>query len=159
MRRLVTPREKVAINPAASGALPFGLGRETILPPGSRTEPFAVLQGFKPRNRDHGLLGMSKVWILPEGRRQSSRGPQKMLVVGVGDLSNGEQQHIHPDAVHRSLVVLSAFRAHPEPALRDAAEGGLEFRPIYSRPVVSRCHVLLSRIAHLEQPVMNHEGF
>src|SRR5437899_7166225 len=92
---------------------------------GNRTEPFTVLQGFKPRNCNYGLLGVSKVWILPEGRRQSSRGTQKMLVVGVGNLSSGEQERVHPNAVHRSLVVLSSFRAHPEPALRDADEGGL----------------------------------
>src|ERR1700739_1593851 len=70
---------------------------------------------------------MIEVRIAPKWWGLKSRGAEEALIFGVGHLAGGEQICIHPDAVHRLLVVLTRVASHEEPACRNSNERGNKF--------------------------------
>ena len=92
--------------------------------------------GLEPGDTGDGMLGIAKIFLVPEWRRVRSGGAQEMCVLGIGDWSGGKLEGVNPDAVGRALAILTAGRAHEEPGggnrnqLRlDAGRGvGLEVR-------------------------------
>src|SRR4030088_1266187 len=100
---------------SASRAFPLGLGRQAELSAGACAKPLAVADCLVPRHSGYGLLGMVEGGVAPERRWGQRRDVvQEAPVVGVGDLTGGEQKLVNPDAVYGLLVVLSSVAAHEE---------------------------------------------
>ena len=114
---------------SASRALPLGLSRQAKFSSGACAEPLAVADCLVPRHSHHGLLGVVECRIPPERwRRQRRCGlPQKMPVVGIGDLARGEQKFVNPDAMYGLFVLLPGIATHEEPSRGDADERGNVF--------------------------------
>src|SRR5580700_8208799 len=68
MWSIVAPGELLLLEAATGGALPFCLCGQAVGAASLRTQPLAVTNRFKPGDSGHGLLGVVKVWILPERR-------------------------------------------------------------------------------------------
>src|SRR5690349_8651310 len=65
------------------------------------------------------MVGATESRFLPIRRRLASGITQKKIVLRVGDLGGRQLEHIHPNAVHRLLHILTDIAAHGKPAFRD----------------------------------------
>jgi hypothetical protein len=83
-------------------------------------QPLAVPSRFKPRNGDDRLLRIAKVAVIPERGWRAGGGAQKMGILRDCHLARSQEKAVNPNTMNRTLVVLSTFRPHEKPALRNA---------------------------------------
>ena len=113
-RRTVSPRIVILFHASARSPLPFSLGGQPKAAPRLAAEPFAVRNSVEPGDRDHGLLGMRKLRIVPMRWLRVARSGKKLRVFGMGHLALGQREFIEPDAMNRPLVILALLAAHEE---------------------------------------------
>ena len=86
---VVDPGKIALLEIGAGGALPLGFGWKTVGTGGLLCEPVAVTVCVEPGDSGYGLLGMIKLFILPEGWRVGLRVAQEHRVFGIRNLCRG----------------------------------------------------------------------
>src|SRR5580704_9194569 len=117
LRRLVAPRKLFLLHSTARRTFPLRFRRQTISPPATRAQPLAVSHRIKPRRRHQRLLRIRKARISPIQRCAVLRSCQKSPILRVRHLAFRHLKRVHPNPMHRPLIVLPRVAPHQEPPL------------------------------------------
>src|SRR5437867_2456832 len=119
-RRRISPWIRQTLRAAARRAFPFCFNGQAIKFARRVAQPIAIRHCLMPRHRHHRHPRMIEVCVRPARRLWMPRRGKKAAVLLVRRLVRRQLKRIHPNPVHRFLIITPAFASHPEPPLRDA---------------------------------------
>jgi hypothetical protein len=112
--RIVAPGENGAFDPAASGFLPFGLGRKADSEPGLPGEPGAKSKRLIEAHSHHRLVVRVEAGCLEKRRDLVASREEIAAVMGVGYRGRRHLELRDGDSMHGHLVLASARPTHEE---------------------------------------------